>query len=239
MISNRSLRPNNELVMSVVGAAKAPVVDVEWRIRRGGKVAGADHGEGGVERTGIQGLGPGVGEVEGDALREAAGHLRFQCVVGGEVVGVEHVEAAELRVRYEDEGLSGGELGHRDAALQTRGDGRGQGAHGVQGLGLRSAICLPPNTPDNNILVPNQAMVAGGAPSNTVQWVPGKLDRINDFVVASTILPNLPGAAFAAINTDPRTREVVPWPNAVAQAHTKNAREMEPLLPIGGSITDA
>src|SRR5436305_1596085 len=27
-------------------------------------------------------------------------------------------------------------------------------------------------------------------------------DRINDFVVASTILPNLPGAAFAAINTD-------------------------------------
>ena len=27
-------------------------------------------------------------------------------------------------------------------------------------------------------------------------------DRINDFVIASTILPNLPGAAFAAINTD-------------------------------------
>ena len=27
-------------------------------------------------------------------------------------------------------------------------------------------------------------------------------DRINNFVVASTILPNLPGAAFAAINTD-------------------------------------
>ena len=103
-------------------------------------------------------------------------------------------------------------------------------------LGLRYEIRLSPSTPANNILVPNQAIVAGGAPSDTVQWVPGQLfknqlgnfgpslgfawdpfrtgktsiranyriayDRINDFVVASTILPNLPGNAFAAINTD-------------------------------------
>lgn len=103
-------------------------------------------------------------------------------------------------------------------------------------LGLRWEIRLSPTTPTNNILVPNQALVAGAAPSNTVQWVPGDLfknqmknigpslgfawdpwgtgktsiranyrtafDRINNFVVASTILPNLPGSAFAAINTD-------------------------------------
>ncbi|MCX6627040.1 MAG: TonB-dependent receptor [Candidatus Solibacter sp.] len=103
-------------------------------------------------------------------------------------------------------------------------------------IGLRYEIRLSPSTPNNNIRVPNQPMVAGGTPSNTVQWVPGKLfknqlgnfgpslgfawdpfrtgktsvrgnyriayDRINMFVVASTILVNLPGAAFAAINTD-------------------------------------
>ena len=102
-------------------------------------------------------------------------------------------------------------------------------------IGLRWEIRLSPTTPANNILVPNQALVAGAAPSNTVKWVPGDLfknqmknigpslgfawdpwgtgktsiranyrvafDRINDFVIASTILPNLPGSAFAAINT--------------------------------------
>src|ERR1019366_7140316 len=42
-------------------------------------------------------------------------------------------------------------------------------------LGLRYEIRLSPNTPANNILVPNQAIVAGGSPSDTVQWVPGTL----------------------------------------------------------------
>jgi hypothetical protein len=78
--------------------------------------------------------------------------------------------------------------------------------------------------------------VAGAAPTNTAQWIPGNLfknqvgnigpsigfawdpfrngktairsnyriayDRINTFLIASTILNNLPGAAFAAVNTD-------------------------------------
>src|SRR5439155_17876521 len=103
-------------------------------------------------------------------------------------------------------------------------------------IGLRYEVRLSPHTPANNILVPNQPIVAGGAPSNTVQWIHGDLfknqlgnfgpslgfawdpfktgktsirgnyriayDRINTFVIASTILPNLPGAAFGAINTD-------------------------------------
>ncbi len=102
-------------------------------------------------------------------------------------------------------------------------------------IGLRWEIRLAPTSPTNNILVPNQTLVAGAAPANNVQWVPGDLfknqmknigpslgfawdpwgtgktsiranyriayDRINDFVIASTILPNLPGSAFAAIDT--------------------------------------
>ena len=102
-------------------------------------------------------------------------------------------------------------------------------------IGLRWEIRLSPYTPSSSILVPNQPIVAGGAPSDTINWVPGSLfknqlgnlgpsigfawdpfesgktsiranyriayDRINDFVIASTILPNLPGASYAAINT--------------------------------------
>jgi hypothetical protein len=102
--------------------------------------------------------------------------------------------------------------------------------------GLRWEVRLSPNTPGNNIKVPNQAMVTGAAPSNSVAWGQGKLfknqtgnfgpslgfawdpfkngktsirgnyriayDRINMFVIASTILPNLPGAAIGVINTD-------------------------------------
>jgi hypothetical protein len=102
--------------------------------------------------------------------------------------------------------------------------------------GLRWELRLTPRTPTDNILVPNQPLVAGGAPNNSVQWVKGGLfknqygnlgpslgfawdpfktgktsvrgnyriayDRINMFVVASTILPNLPGAAVGVINTD-------------------------------------
>jgi hypothetical protein len=101
--------------------------------------------------------------------------------------------------------------------------------------GLRWEIRLSPSTPSNNITVPNQPMVVGGIPSNTVQWVPGSLfknqignfgpslgfawdpfgdgktsiranyriayDRINTFVIASQILPNLPGSAIGVVNT--------------------------------------
>ncbi|MBZ5619473.1 MAG: carboxypeptidase regulatory-like domain-containing protein [Acidobacteriia bacterium] len=103
-------------------------------------------------------------------------------------------------------------------------------------IGLRYEVRLSPTTPANNIKVPNQTIVAGAAPTNTAQWVPGDLfknqlgnigpsigfawdpfrngktairsnyriayDRINTFLIASQILNNLPGAAFAAINTD-------------------------------------
>ena len=102
--------------------------------------------------------------------------------------------------------------------------------------GLRWEIRLSPNTPSNDIKVPDRPIVAGAAPASNVQWVPGKLfknqmgnfgpsigfawdpfksgktsvrgnyrmayDRINMFVIASTILPNLPGGAYPAINQE-------------------------------------
>ncbi len=102
--------------------------------------------------------------------------------------------------------------------------------------GLRWEIRLSPTSPTNEIRVPNQTIVAGSTPSNTIQWVSGSLfknqlgnfgpslgfawdpfregktsirgnyriayDRINTFVIASTILPNLPGSAYAAINQE-------------------------------------
>jgi hypothetical protein len=42
-------------------------------------------------------------------------------------------------------------------------------------LGLRWEIRLSPHTPADSIMVPNQAVVAGAAPSSSVQWVPGNL----------------------------------------------------------------
>jgi hypothetical protein len=42
-------------------------------------------------------------------------------------------------------------------------------------LGLRWELRLSPNSAANNIMVPNQPIVAGAAPSTSVQWVPGNL----------------------------------------------------------------
>ena len=44
-------------------------------------------------------------------------------------------------------------------------------------LGLRWEIKMTPGSPSNNIVHPNQAMVAGGTPSNSISWVPGDLFR--------------------------------------------------------------
>ena len=44
-------------------------------------------------------------------------------------------------------------------------------------LGLRWEIKMSPSSPSNNITRPSQATVAGGAPSNTVTWLPGSLFR--------------------------------------------------------------
>lgn len=44
-------------------------------------------------------------------------------------------------------------------------------------LGLRWEIKMSPGSPSNNITRPNQAMVAGGIPSNTISWVSGQVFR--------------------------------------------------------------
>jgi hypothetical protein len=44
-------------------------------------------------------------------------------------------------------------------------------------LGLRLEMRISPSSPSNALTHPNQAMVAGGAPSTSVTWVPGQLFR--------------------------------------------------------------
>ncbi|MBN9661055.1 MAG: carboxypeptidase regulatory-like domain-containing protein [Acidobacteria bacterium] len=44
-------------------------------------------------------------------------------------------------------------------------------------LGLRLELKMAPTNPDGRVRLPNQAVVAGAAPSNSLNWVPGSLYR--------------------------------------------------------------
>jgi len=102
-------------------------------------------------------------------------------------------------------------------------------------LGLRWELKLAPNNPDDLILRPNQAVVVGAPPSNTLRWERGDLhhddvnnlgpvvgfawdpwgdgktslrgnyriafDRINSFVLSSTIYQSIPGITTGVANT--------------------------------------
>jgi len=103
-------------------------------------------------------------------------------------------------------------------------------------LGLRWEPRFSPRAPNNLILRPDQAVVLGQAPSNTIRWVEGPLfkdawknfgpsigfawdpfgtgktsiranyrlayDRMNTFVLSSTIFQSEPGLTLAVINND-------------------------------------
>ncbi len=102
-------------------------------------------------------------------------------------------------------------------------------------LGLRWELKLAPSNPDDLILRPNQAVVVGAPPSNTLRWEQGDLynndvnnlgpvvgfawdpwgdgktsirgnyriafDRINSFVLSSTIYQSIPGITTGVANT--------------------------------------
>jgi hypothetical protein len=102
--------------------------------------------------------------------------------------------------------------------------------------GLRWELKLTPRNPDGLLRHPSQPIVAGAAPSNTINWVSGSLynsdrnnvgpslgvawdptgkgkqsiranyrlayDRLNTFVMSSTVYNSMPGLTYGVTNTD-------------------------------------